>query len=311
MVVERKDYIGLKNISAEEIHYIIETADTMKYVLSQKNKKTPHLQGKSIVILFYENRSRTKLSYELAGQYMSASVVNMNISENEERSGFSGLLEMGKIIDQMGADYIVIRHPASGSAKFLASHVNASVINAGDGINENPSQALLDLMTIKEQKGSFENLKVTFIGDIIHSREARSNIWGLIKLGAKVSIAAPPTLIPDDMASFGVDIYTDPYKAVSDCDVIMSVRMQAENKYFNELPSFNEYKNKFKIDNRMLSYAKDDVIIMHPGPINRDIEIASEVIDSPRCLVNDQISNGVAVRMAMLYILSLRGGIMV
>ena len=311
MVVERKDYIGLKSISAEEIHYIIETADTMKYVLSQKNKKTPHLQGKSIVILFYENRSRTKLSYELAGQYLSASVVNMNISENEEKSGFSGLLEMGKIIDQMGADYIVVRHPVSGSAKFLASHVNASVINAGDGINENPSQALLDLMTIKEQKGSFENLKVTFIGDIMHSREARSNIWGLLKLGAKVSVAAPPTLLPDDMASFGVDIYTDAYKAVRDCDVIMSMRMQAENKYINELPSFNEYKNMFKIDKRMLSYAKDDVIIMHPGPINRDIEIASEVIDSPRCLVNDQISNGVAIRMAMLYILSLRGGIMV
>jgi len=311
VVVERKDYIGLKAISAEEIHYIIETADTMKYVLSQKNKKTPHLQGKSIVLLFYENRSRTKVSYELAGQYLSASIVNMNISETEERAGFSGLLEMGKIIDQMGADYIVIRHPVSGSAKFLASHVNACVINAGDGNNENPSQALLDLMTIKEQKGSFENLKVTFIGDILHSREARSNIWGLLKLGAKVSIAAPPTLIPDDMASFGVDIYTDAHKAVKDCDVIMYVRMQAENKYLNELPSFNEYKNMFKIDNRMLSYAKEDVIVMHPGPINRDIEIASEVIDSPRCLVNDQISNGVAIRMAMLYILSLRGGIMI
>ena len=311
MVVERKDYIGLKKISAEEIHYIIETADTMKYVLSQKNKKTPHLQGKSIVLLFYENRSRTKISYELAGQYLSANIVNMNISENEERAGFSGLLEMGKIIDQMGADYIVIRHPVSGSAKFLASHVNACVINAGDGANENPSQALLDLMTIKEQKGSFKDLKVTFIGDILHSREARSNIWGLIKLGAKVAIAAPPTLIPDDMASFGVDIYTDAHKAVKDCDVIMSVRMQTENKYLNELPSFNEYKNMFKIDNHMLSYAKDDVIVMHPGPINRDIEIASDIIDSPRCLVNDQISNGVAVRMAMLYILSLQGGIMV
>ena len=311
MFVERKDYIGLKDISAEEIHYIIETADTMKYVLSQKNKKTPHLQGKSIVILFYEDRSRTKVSYELAGQYLSASVVNMNISKNEEISGFSGLLEMGKIIDQMGADYIIIRHPVSGSARFLARNVNACVINAGDGSNENPSQALLDLITIKEQKGSFENLKVTFIGDILHSREARSNIWGLLKLGAKVSIAAPPTLVPDDMASFGVEIYADAYKAVKDCDVIMSVRMQAENKYRNELPSFNEYKNMFKIDNRMLSYAKDDVIIMHPGPINRDIEIASDVIDSPRCLVNDQISNGVAVRMAMLYILSLRGGIMV
>ncbi|MDL2248650.1 aspartate carbamoyltransferase catalytic subunit [Tyzzerella sp. OttesenSCG-928-J15] len=311
MVVDRKDYIGLKGISAEEINYIIETADTMKYVLTQKNKKAPHLQGKSMVILFYENRSRTKVSYELAGQYLSASVVNMNISEEAETPGFSGLLEMGKIIDQMGADFIVIRHPVSGSAKFLSNNVNACVINAGDGINENPSQALLDLMTIKEQKGKFEGLRVAFVGDIMHSREARSNIWGLLKLGASVSIAAPPTLIPEDIASFGVDVYNDAYKAVKDCDVIMSVRMQAENKYINEIPSFNEYKNLFKIDNRVLSYAKDDVIIMHPGPINRGIEIASEVIDSPRCLVNDQISNGVAIRMAMLYILSLRGGMMI
>jgi len=312
MMPHRKDYIGLKDMSAEEILYIIETADTMKVVLNQKNKKTPHLQGKSVVILFYENRSRTKVSYELAGQYLSANVVNMNISEKNETPGFSGLLEMGKIIDQMGADFIVIRHPVSGSAKFLASNVSASVINAGDGINENPSQALLELMTIKERMGGFKKgLKVAFIGDIANSRYAKSNIWGLLKLGAHVSVAGPPTLIPEELDSFGVEVYSDPYKAVKNADVIMGARLLAEEKYSNELPSYNEYKNMFKIDKQMLSHAKDDVIVMHPGPINRGIEIDSDVIESPQCLVDDQISNGVALRMAMLYILSLRGGVMI
>lgn len=312
MMPYRKDYIGLKDMSAEEILYIIKTADTMKYVLNQKNKKVPHLQGKSVVILFYENRSRTKVSYELAGQYLSANVVNMNISEKNETPGFSDLLEMGKIIDQMGADFIVIRHPVSGSAKFLASNVSAGVINAGDGINENPSQALLELMTIKERMGGFKKgLKAAFIGDITHSRYAKSNIWGFLKLGAQVSVAGPPTLIPDELSSFGVEVYSDPYKAVKNADVIMGARLLAEDKYGNELPSYNEYKNMFKIDKRMLSHAKNDVIVMHPGPVNRGIEIDSDVIESSQCLVDDQISNGVALRMAMLYILSMRGGVMI
>jgi len=307
---QRKDYIGLKYMSAEEILYIIETADTMKFVLSQKNKKAPHLQGKSIVILFYENRSRTKVSYELAGQYLSANVINMNISEKNETPGFSDLLEMGKIIDQMGADFIVIRHPVSGSAGFLANNVSASVINAGDGINENPSQSLIELMAIKEKKGGFKRgLKVAFVGDIMHSRYARSNIWGLLNLGAEVNIAGPTTLIPDDMESFGVRVYSDPYKAVKDADVVMGARLLPEDKYNDELPSYNEYKNLFKIDKRMLSYAKDDVMVMHPGPVNMGIEIDPDVLDSSGFFVDDQISNGVAIRMAMLYILSLRGGL--
>jgi len=307
----RKDYIGLKDMSAEEILYIIETADTMKHVLSQKNKKVPHLQGKSLVLLFYENRSRNKVSYELAGQYLSANVVNMNIIEKNETPGFSGLLEMGKIIDQMSADFIVIRHPVSGSAKFLAQNVSASVINAGDGINENPSQALIELMTIKERTGFKKGLKVAFVGDITNSRYARSNIWGLLKLGAQVTVCGPPTLIPEDLQSFGVAVYSDPYKAVAGADVIMGARLLSEDRYSNELPSYNEYKKLFKIDKRMLSYAKDDVIVMHPGPINRGIEIDSDVIESTQCLVNDQISNGVALRMAMLYILSMKGGLMI
>jgi aspartate carbamoyltransferase catalytic subunit len=251
------------------------------------------------------------VSYELAGQYLSASVVDMTISEKLEGMSYSNLLDMGKIIDQMGADFIVIRHPVSGSAKFLAQNVSASVINAGDGSNENPSQSLLDLMTIKNTKGGFDGLKVTFVGDILNSRVSRSNIWGLLKLGAKVSVAGPPTLIPQGIESFGVSVYYNAYDAVKGADVIMSVRMQSESVYSNILPSYNEYKNMFKIDKRMLDFADKDVYIMHPGPIKRGIEISSEVIDSHRCLVNDQISNGVAVRMAMLYILSIRGGLMI
>lgn len=310
MVIKRKDFIGLKDLTAEEILYILDTAETMKYVFNQKNKKAPHLQGKSIVLLFYENKSRTKVSYELAGQYLSANIVDMTVSHSLEAK--ESILDMGRIVDQMGADFIVIRHPMSGSAQFLAENVSSCVINAGDGLNENPSQSLLDLMTIRGEKGRVEGLKVALIGDVLNSRVARSNIWALLKLGAEVSVSGPLTLIPEDIESFGVSVYMDPEDAVKDADVIMSLRMmQEEDQYVNTLPSFNEYKNLFEINSRLIAKAKKDVIIMHPGPIKRGIEISSGLIDSSRCLVNDQIANGVAVRMAMLYILSLRGGIMI
>lgn len=309
MIMDRKDFIGLKDLTAEDILYVLDTAETMKYVFSQKNKKAPHLQGKSIAILFYENKSKTKVSYELAGKYLSANIVDMAISNSLEAK--ESLLDIGKIVDQMGADFIVIRHPMAGSAQFLAENVSSSVINAGDGLNENPSQSLLDLMTIKSQKGKFEGLKVAFIGDVLNSRVSRSSMWALLKLGAEVTVSGPLTLIPDEIESFGIDVFTDPYEAVKDADVIMSLRMlETENKYKNLLPSFSEYKNLFEIDQDMIKHAKEDVIIMHPGPIKRGIEISSGLIDTGRCFVNDQIANGVAVRMAMLYILSLRGGIM-
>jgi len=289
--------------TAEEIIYILKTAQTMKYVLSQSNKKAPYLQGKSVILLFYEKSTRAKLSYELAAQYLSATIVDLTVPTNQNR--YATINEMGRTIEQMGGDFIISRHPMSGSAKFLAERVNASVINAGDGINENPSQALLDLMTIKNQKGNFKGLKVALVGDVASSRVAKSNIWGLIKLGAEVRVAGPPTMIPPELDKFNVKVFYDAREAVNNADVIMSLRLQDEKYYGSKLSSFNEYKNFFKIDEGLLSCAKKDAIVMHPGSPNRGIEISSDVLESTRCLLDDQITNGVAVRMALLYLLSI------
>lgn len=306
MIFERKDFISIKDVSADEILYILETAETMKYVLSQKNKKAPYLQGKTVIVVFYEKSVRAKLSYELAAQYLSANLVDITVYENSER--YESITDIGRTIDQMGGDFIVFRHPMSGCAKFLAENVNASVINAGDGLNENPSQALLDLLTIKNLKGDFQGLKVAIVGDVASSRVTRSNIWGLIKLGAKVCVAGTPTMIPPQLERLGVEVSYDIKEAVKDADVIMSLRLQNESKYGSKIPSFNEFKNFFKIDDYVLSLAKSDAIVMHPGSPNRGIEISSEIIDSDRFITDDQITNGVAVRMALMYLLSMGGG---
>lgn len=306
MILKRKDFFGLRDVSADEIRYILNTAETMKYILNQKNKKSPHLQGKSVIILFYEPSARAKLSYELAAQHLSANVIDMTSAlasmSNET------LQDMGQLIDQMGADFIILRHSMAGASQLLAKNVNASVINAGDGFNENPGQALLDLITIKERKGDFEGLKVAIIGDLIHSRVSRSNIWGLTKLGAKVWVSGPSTLLPAELSKFGVNITYDAKEAVADADVILTTRIKMEEQDKNNLPSLDEYKHLFRIDDNLLRYAKKDTIIMHPGPIQRGIEISANVIDSKRCIINDQIANSVAVRMAILYILSQIGG---
>ena len=224
-------------------------------------------------------------------------------SENKER-----LQDMGQLIDQMGADFIILRHPMSGAARILADSVEASVINAGDGYNENPGQSLLDLLTIKERKGGFEGLKVTIVGDITHSRVSKSNIWGLLKLGAEVRVTGPSTLIPKELESFGVKVYFDPKEAVSNADVILSTRIAPNVRDDNYIPSLDEYRSMFLIDENLMKYAKKDAIVMHPGQIQRGVEIATSIVNSPQCIVNDQIGNSVAVRMAMLYILSQIGG---
>lgn len=306
MFLNRKDFLGLRDLTAEELEYVLKTAETMKFVIGQKNKKVPHLQGKSVIILFYDSSARAKLSYELAAQHLSANVVDMMAtpaSENRER-----LQDMGQLIDQMGADFIILRHPMSGAARLLADSVEASVINAGDGYNENPGQSLLDLLTIKERKGGFEGLKVAIIGDIAHSRVAKSNIWGLLKLGAQVCVTGPSTLIPAGLESFGVKICYEPAEAVDGADVILSTRITAQLKNENLIPSLDEYRSMFLIDEDMLKYAKKDAIVMHPGQIQRGVEIATSIVNSRQCIVNDQIANSVAVRMAMLYILSQIGG---
>ena len=306
MPLKSKDFFGLRDMTADDIRYILGTAETMKYILSQKSKKAPHLQGKSVIMLFYEQSARAKLAYELAAQHLSANVIDMtnSIHSIEKES----LQDMGQLIDQMGADFIILRHTMAGAPKLLAECVEASVINAGDGFNENPGQSLLDLLTIKEQKGDFEGLKVAIVGDLMHSRVSKSNIWGLTKLGAEVSVSGPSTLMLPEIEKFGVNVCYDAREAVNNADVILTTRMRMEtqDKFF--LPSLDEYKRFFRIDENLLKYAKKDAIVMHPGPIQRGIEISPGVIDGKQCIINDQIANSVAVRMAMFYILSQVGG---
>lgn len=307
MAFKSKDFVSLLELDKEELLYILSTAETMKHILSQENKVAPYLKGKSVILLFYEQSVRAKLSYELAAQYLSANIVDITVPENGDRH--ANINDMGRTIQQMGGDFIICRHPMSGSAKFLAERVTASVINAGDGINEDPSQALLDLLTIKNLKGKFEGLKVAIVGDVASSRVARSNIWGLTKLGVDVCVAGPPTMIPESLDEFGVKVYYDIRQAVLGADVIMSLRLQSEEEYGSRLPSYNEYRDYFKLDNEILSYAKEDVIVMHPGSPDRRVEISSEVVDSRSCILDDQITNGVAIRMALLYLLAMGRGL--
>lgn len=305
MKFNRKDLISIKDLSEEEILYILTTAETMKLTINQKRKPS-YLQGKTVIKLFNNKGSRNELSFELATKYLGGNLVDMETNKGD----YSNILDIGTVIDQMGGDFVIIKSPMSGSAKLIAEHINASVINAGDGYNENPSQSLLDLFTIKTQKGYFKNLKVAIIGDIIHSGVTKSNIWGLLTLGAHVSLASTPTLIPKHIEKLGVSIYYNPFDAVKDCDVILSLKIDSKANNFTKLiPSLNEYKHFFKIDSKLMSYAKEDAIIMHPGPIDRGIEISSEIIDSSRCIIDDQISTGIAVRMAILYLLSIKGGV--
>jgi aspartate carbamoyltransferase catalytic subunit len=307
MSFKRKDLLGLKDLSAEEIEYILDTAMTMKMILTSNNKRTPHLQGKSIVTLFYENSTRTRLSFELASKYMGASSANISSNLSSVQKGES-LIDTGKTIDKMGTDVIIIRHPMSGSAKLLANNVKASVINAGDGMNEHPTQALLDMYTIREAKGSLKGLKVAIIGDIYHSRVARSNIWGMIKLGAEVSVAGPATLLPPFMEKIGAKVYSTVQEALIDADVVMGLRIQKERQKKGLFPTIREYSRFFGLDEKRLMLAKEDAIILHPGPVNRGVELTTSVIDGEQSLINEQVTNGVAIRMALLYLLTRRSG---
>jgi len=307
MNLKSKDLLGLKDLSADEIEHILDTAKTMKLILTTNNKKTPHLQGKSVVTLFYENSTRTRLSFELASKYMSASTANVSAVGSSVAKGES-LIDTGRTIDAMGADVIVIRHSMSGAPHLLAKHVKASVINAGDGMNEHPTQALLDMFTIKEKKGTLKGLKVAIIGDIYHSRVARSNIWGMLKLGADVRIAGPSTLLPPGIEKTGVKVYSTIQEALIDADVVMGLRIQLERQKKGLFPTIREYSKFFGLDDKRLKFAKEDALVLHPGPVNRGVELTSDVIDGEHSLINEQVTNGVAVRMALLYLLTRRSG---
>ncbi len=299
----KKDLLGLKDLSAENIKYILDTADTMKLILKQPNKKTPHLQGKTVVNLFYENSTRTRLSFELAAKYMSANAANITAGGSSVQKGET-LTDTAKTINAMGTDILVMRHSMSGAPHLIAPLVTASVINAGDGMDEHPTQALLDMLTIREKKGHIDGLKVAIVGDIYHSRVVRSNIYGLTKLGAEVSVGGPATLIPQGMEKMGVKVFKSVHEAIVDADVVMGLRIQLERQKSGLFPTLREYYRFFGIDEKRLKFAKPDALVMHPGPVNRGVEFSSGVIDGAQSVINEQVTSGVAVRMAVMSILS-------
>ena len=306
MAFKHKDLLSLRDVEREEIEMILSTAASMRQLLDSPTKKTAHLQGKSIVTLFYENSTRTRMSFELASKYRSAAAANISASASSVQKGET-LLDTGRTLDRMGTDVIIIRHPMSGAPHLLAQHVNAAVINAGDGINEHPTQALLDMFTIKRHKGRLDGLKVAIVGDVLHSRVARSNIFGLHTMGAEVALCAPPTLMPAQMEELGVKTYTRVEEAIEGADVVMGLRIQKERQEEGNFPSLREYSEFFGINEERMKYAKPDALIMHPGPINRGVEITSDAADCEQSVINEQVTSGVAVRMALLYLLTRKG----
>ena len=303
----KQDLLGLKGLSADEIKNILDTAKSMKMILTNPTKKTPHLQGKTVVTLFYENSTRTRMSFELAAKYMSANAANISASGSSVAKGET-LIDTAETINAMSTDILVMRHNMSGAPNLIAPLVSASVVNAGDGMNEHPTQALLDMFTMIEKKGSIEGLKVAIIGDIAHSRVVRSNIYGLQKLGAEVCVGGPSTLMPQGIDEMGVKAFTTVHEAIVDADVVMGLRIQIERQKKGLFPSVREYSRFFGIDEKRLNLAKPDALVMHPGPVNRGVEFSSSVIDGSQSVINEQVTNGVAVRMAVMYLLS-RGGI--
>ena len=296
----KKDLLSLEELSREEIELILTTAESFKEISNREVKKVPTLRGKTVANLFFEPSTRTRTSFELAAKRLSADIVNFSSSGSSTSKGES-LVDTARNIEAMNIDTIVMRHSSSGSAEYLARSVKAGVINAGDGIHEHPTQGLLDIFTIKERKKSLEGLRVCLVGDILHSRVARSNIWGLKKLGAKVTVCGPPTLIPQKIEQLGVEVSYDLDKIIKDQDVLNILRIQLERQKGAFFPSIREYAAEYGISKERLKKAKEDVIIMHPGPINRGVELASEVADGPQSVILDQVTNGVAVRMAVLF----------
>ncbi|RDV81694.1 aspartate carbamoyltransferase catalytic subunit [Ammonifex thiophilus] len=307
MALRRKDLLGLADLSPEEIEHLLEQAEAMREVLEREIKKVPALRGRVVVNLFYEPSTRTRFSFELAAKYLSAETVSVAAATASVVKG-EGLLDTARTVEALGADVVVLRHPSAGAAAFLARHVKAAVINAGDGMHEHPTQALLDLFTVKRHKGRIEGLTVTIVGDILHSRVARSNIWGFSKLGARVRVCGPATLIPPGLEELGVGVYYRLEEALEGADVVYILRLQRER--FSEqtfLPGPEEYARLYGLNRERLQLAQPDALVMHPGPMNRGLEIAAEVAELDRAVIEEQVTNGVAVRMACLYLLMRRG----
>jgi len=304
MSFKHKHILGIEQMTKEDIQMILDTADSFKEINSREIKKVPTLRGKTIINAFFEASTRTRLSFEIAGKRLSADTVNISGSTSSVVKGET-LEDTAKNIEAMAPDIIVIRHGHSGAPHYLAERVGCSVINAGDGAHEHPSQALLDLMTMREHKGRIEGLEVAIIGDITHSRVARSDIYALTRMGAKVRLCGPGTMLPIGIERLGnVEVFTDMRDAIKDADVVMMLRIQMERQSNIMLPSLREYSRFYGLNPTNVKLAKPDAIIMHPGPMNRGVEISSAVADGPQNVILDQVENGVATRMALLYLVS-------
>ena len=299
----KKDLLDLYDLSRDEILHILNTAEEFKKVSQRNVKKVPALRGRTVVNLFVEPSTRTRVSFELAEQRLSADIINMNADVSSFRKGET-LLDTLKNIQALQADIVVIRHQATGAPNFLARELNMGVVNAGDGAHSHPTQALLDIFTMREKKGRIEGLNVVIVGDILHSRVARSNAWGLIKLGANVTFAGPATLVPREFEKIGVRVCHNLKDALADADVINLLRIQLERQQRGYFPSLGEYSRFFGIHPETLRYIKKDALIMHPGPINRGVEIDSAVADGPQSVILEQVTNGLAVRMAVLFLVA-------
>ena len=300
--LSRKNIIGMENLTSEDIEIILDTADSFKEISTRAIKKVPTLRGRTIINLFFEPSTRTRTSFEIAGKRLSADVINISGSASSTVKGES-LIDTARNLEAMNPDILVIRHNCSGAPALISQFINCPVINAGDGAHEHPSQSLLDLLTIREHKGTLKGLKVAIVGDITHSRVARSNIRAMQTMGMEVKVVGPPTLIPVGIEELGVEVCYDIGEGIRDADVIMVLRIQLERQNQGLLSSLREYSNYFCLTEKHLSNVSNDTLIIHPGPVNRGIEIALDVMEGPRSLILDQVTNGVAVRMALFYLL--------
>jgi aspartate carbamoyltransferase catalytic subunit len=301
MIWKHKHLLGLEDLTRSDIELILETAKSFKEVSSRDIKKVPALRGKTVVTLFFEASTRTRISFELAAKRLSADTLNIAANVSSTSKGET-LLDTARNIEAMNVDAMVVRHSSSGSVLLLAEGLNCSVVNAGDGCREHPTQALLDMFTLQEKFGRIEGLKVGIIGDILHSRVARSNIWGLTKLGAKVTVCGPATLMPRGIEALGVEVCYDLKKVLKQSDAVIALRLQKERQQDKFLPSMREYSTLFGINQAKLADGNDHLIVMHPGPTNRGVEVSADVADGKQSVILDQVTNGVAVRMAVLYL---------
>lgn len=298
-----KDLLGLYETSAEDITAILDTAVGMKKLLTQNLKKLPHLQGRTVTTLFYENSTRTRSSFELAGKYLGATEINISAASSSVQKGET-LIDTGKTLQSLKADFIAIRHPMGGAPHLLARTVGCSVLNGGDGMNEHPTQALLDMLTMRETFGTLKGLKVAILGDIKHSRVAKSNLFGLTKMGAEVWVYAPKTLIPKGFDELGAHIASSREQCVDGANAVMGLRIQLERQSGGLFPSLSEYSKFYGVNDDILSLADKNAIVLHPGPVNRGVELTPQVIDGQKSRIEDQVTSGLSVRMAVLKLLN-------